>query len=190
MKAYLLPFGDLISWCLMPNHFHWQFWVKNVEIERIVFRKHIDDIEFLRRQKKYGAKAVPSESSKKRTAPPQSTVNLNEAIAILQRTYTRALNKEKGWSGSLFRHECKAKDGWINEFVTANSKNPLNSYKFQLGNDFAFQCMTYIHNNPRKANLVKLSTDYCYSSAKDYAGLRKGTLCNLEMGRKIIENIV
>ncbi|MEM1327726.1 MAG: hypothetical protein AAGI23_17325 [Bacteroidota bacterium] len=23
MRAYLPLFGDLISWCLMPNHFHW-----------------------------------------------------------------------------------------------------------------------------------------------------------------------
>lgn len=34
MRAYLLPFGDLITWCLMLNHFHWQFYVKQVKMKR------------------------------------------------------------------------------------------------------------------------------------------------------------
>ena len=54
MRAYLLPFGDLVAWCLMPNHFHWLFAVKEVVIKRNKFREHIDQIEQLRRQRKLG----------------------------------------------------------------------------------------------------------------------------------------
>ena len=46
MRAYLLPFGDLISYCLMPNHFHWQFFVRNIEIERKVLRRSVDAVQF------------------------------------------------------------------------------------------------------------------------------------------------
>lgn len=28
IKAHLLPYGSLISYCLMPNHFHWQFYLE------------------------------------------------------------------------------------------------------------------------------------------------------------------
>lgn len=174
----------------MPNHFHWQFWVKNFELTRDIYRTHIDKVEFLRRQKKYGSKAIPVESNKKRRAKSQGLISLNEAIGALQRSYSQAINKEKDWSGSLFRKECKAKDGWIDEFVTLKYRNKQNNYSFQLGNDYAFQCMSYIHDNPKEAGLVKSNTDYHYSSARDYAYLRNGNLCNLEMGRKIINNII
>ena len=36
-------------------------------------------------------------------------ITLNESIGILQRTYTRAINLQNNWSGSLFRSDCKAK---------------------------------------------------------------------------------
>jgi len=27
MSTHLLPYADIIAWCLMPNHFHWMLWV-------------------------------------------------------------------------------------------------------------------------------------------------------------------
>jgi len=118
MRAYLLPFGDFITWCLMPNHFHWQFYVRKVEIRRKELRLHSDKVEWQRRVKKFGKKAMPVDRKSHRTANENNLVSLNEAIGTLQKAYTDALNKEKGWTGSVFRKKCKAKDGWINEFVT------------------------------------------------------------------------
>ncbi|MEM9846547.1 MAG: hypothetical protein AAF847_01565 [Bacteroidota bacterium] len=46
MRAYLLPFGDLIAWSLMPNHFHWQFFVRSVYLDRELLFKQVDDIEW------------------------------------------------------------------------------------------------------------------------------------------------
>ena len=33
IKIYILPYTDIISWCLMPNHFHFMMLVNEVEIE-------------------------------------------------------------------------------------------------------------------------------------------------------------
>ena len=184
MRMYLLLFGDFIAWCLMPNHFHWQFFVKEIEIQRNVLWEHSDKVEFQRRRKKFGNKAMPVERKNHRTADQSSMISLNQAIGTLQKSYTDAINKEKGWTGSVFRKRCKAKDGWIDEFVTLE-KNGKEDFRFMPGNDYGFHCFTYIHNNAQQADLVKQEVDYTWSSARDYAGLRKGTLCNLEMGRTL-----
>ncbi len=184
MRAYLLPFGDLVAWCLMPNHFHWLFYVKNVIIERAILRAHIDKVEFQRRVKKYGKKAMPVDHDRYRTAKSNKPISLNDAIGDLQKGYTRAINKEKNWTGSLFREECKAKDGWIDEFVTLE-KNGKEDFRFRTGFNYGYHCFCYLHNNAVAANMVKNAIDYTWSSAKDYAGLRNGTLCNLDMGRQL-----
>lgn len=45
MKAYLLPFGDFVAWCLMPSHFHWQFYVRRISVKRQLLFEHVDQIE-------------------------------------------------------------------------------------------------------------------------------------------------
>ncbi len=184
MRMYLLPFGDLVSWCLMPNHFHWQFYVRKIKIDRELFYQHVDKIEFQRRVSKYGKKAQMVKRDWSRDKQAKKEIDLNEAIAILQRSYGRAINKEKGWSGRLFKDNCQAKDGWIDEFITLK-KNGKEDYRFKPGTDYGYQCFCYIHNNPVEADMVKNPIEYKWSSARDYAGLRKGNLCNLEMGRQL-----
>jgi len=184
MRAYLLPFGDLVAWCLMSNHFHWQFYVREVSMERKRLWELADKVEWKRRVKKYGDKAQTVNRDWSRLDGKNKTIDLNESIGILQRSYSRAINKEKGWSGSLFKEECQAKDGWIDEFVTLK-KNGKEDYRFIPGNDYGFHCFNYVHNNAVEAKIVKEAIDYEWSSAKDYAGLRNGTLCNLEMGRQL-----
>ena len=183
MRAYLLPFGDFIAYSLMPNHYHWQFFVKEVEISRKTLWNHVDEIEFLRRQKVYGEKAFRVADNNKRYAAEDSAVTLNRAIGFLQQAYTKSINKEKEWSGSLFRKRAKCKDGLIDKFITVNDA------QFMPGSDYAYACFCYIHDNAKAAGLVCRNIDYLYSSARDYAGLRKGSLCNLELGRALMENV-
>lgn len=187
MRSYLPPFGDLVSYCLMPNHFHWLFLVKKKVIPKMDWRIWKNEIEYQRRIKKYGSKAKRIVVETARTKESE-TITLNQSIGILQRTYCQAINKERKTTGSLFRLHCKAKDGWINEFVTVKKRNGKIDSRFLSGNDFAFRCINYIHANPKKASLVKNNVDWEYSSAKDYAGLRNGTLCNLELGNAILFN--
>ncbi len=33
MKNYLLPYGDIIAWCLMPNHFHLMMEINVLEVD-------------------------------------------------------------------------------------------------------------------------------------------------------------
>jgi len=135
MKAHLLPFGDLIAYCLMPNHFHWLFYVRNIEITRKEYWSHLDGIETLRRKSK-------------------GETNVWESIQRRQKGYTRALNKERGRTGSLFRHRCKAKDGWYHLEKKGHQLREVD--KFNLNNRYAKTCMRYIHKNPEEANSQNL----------------------------------
>ncbi len=185
MRAHLLPFGELVAWCLMPNHFHWLFYVQQVALERKHYRAWVDETELLRRRKKFGEAAMPVEPDK-RPAREDSTITLNESIGILQKAHTRAINKEKGWTGSLFRGDCKARDGWMDEFITLRKMDGRLNYRFVPGTDYSYTCFCYIHENPEEAGLVKAAVDWPYSSARDYAGLRRGSLCKVEFGKRIL----
>ena len=151
MRTHVLPYGSFLSWCLMPNHFHWQFFVRETELP----------LSSLNRQK-----------------PSDRLVSLNESIGIVLRSYTRALNKQNNWSGSLFRKETKAKDGFIDSFITVESKH-------WNANDYVAACFSYIHQNPVQANLVKRNYEWEFSSASDYMGKRKGTLCDFKLAESL-----
>ncbi|MFA5463901.1 MAG: hypothetical protein WC265_07490, partial [Dysgonamonadaceae bacterium] len=60
MKKYLLPYCDILAWCLMPNHFHWMVYVHSTE----VYRTATDGV-------------IPNHPVSKKTR------NLNESIGIL-----------------------------------------------------------------------------------------------------------
>ncbi len=52
---------------------------------------------------------------------------------------------------------------------------PGNEAKEIHTNDFLFQKLNYIHDNPVRAEIVEFPEDYLYSSARNYAG-KKGLL--------------
>ncbi len=110
--------------------------------------------------------------------------SLNESIGIILRSYTNAINKQEQRSGSLFRQNTKIEDGWINDVITSNGK--YEKYLFTADQSYGRVCFEYIHENPVKAELVKKQEDWTYSSAKDYKGLSNGTLCNLELTKKLL----
>jgi putative transposase len=97
------------------------------------------------------------------------------------RSYTRAIHKQNGSSGALFREATKAEclnelKGITPSFYNTNSGTiiPLDDPDRQ----YPKICFNYIHQNPVNSNLVKKETDWEFSSAQDYAGLRNGTLVN------------
>jgi len=190
MRGYLLPFGDFIGWALMPNHYHWLFYVRKIEITRNALWKHADEIEFQRRIKKYGLKkAMPVQPEPKRKVNGEDLISLNESIGIIERSYAAAINKQNESSGSLFRQKAKAKDGWINEFITETKANGKKDPRFMPGNDYGYKCLMYLHDNAKTAGLVTENNQWKFSSARDYAGLRKGSLCNLKLGHELINFI-
>lgn len=175
IRTYILPHADIMAWCLMPNHFHLMVYVNEVEIE--VNKTNSDKIQDFTQSKTFN-------TSQKRTR------TLNDSIGILLRSYTRAINKEKDMSGSLFRKETKA------ICVNCNDRESVNYFNTQYGTQINIKspekqypqvCFDYIHQNPVKAALVTKAENWQFSSAKDYSGLRDGTLVNKEVALQFVD---
>ena len=165
-RKYILPFADLICYCLMPNHFHFLLVPNDSASEPGTILKPGSKFTEDKNEGLYQEK-------------------LSQNFGIFLSSYAQAINKKYHRSGSLFRAKTKVKNGRIDQVITIDGRN--RHLFFRPDNDYALQCFHYIHENPVKANLVKVATDWPYSSARDYAEMRKYSLCNLEFGRIILE---
>jgi REP element-mobilizing transposase RayT len=94
---------------------------------------------------------------------------INRSIATVLSSYTKAINREQRRTGSLFQQKTKAK--------------PLTG---DANTDYPFVCFHYIHQNPLRARLVAQLEDWEFSSFRDYAGLRGGTLANKALACQFI----
>ena len=81
-------------------------------------------------------------------------------IGVLLSSYSQAINKQNGTTGSLFQQKTKAKC-----ITGRGAKSDLNG-----DGNYLITCMHYIHQNPLKANLVNQLEDWEYSSFKQYMG--------------------
>lgn len=196
MKKHLLPYGELICYCLMPNHFHWLFYTNAEACEPIKKQRKSSD-ESLQETVRQSS----DDFSRRSSDDLSRQQRLSRAIGTLLSSYTRAINNQENRSGSLFRPKTKAKDGWIDDFITVDGKHRV--LFFGPDNDYALQCFEYIHQNPVKAGLVLKPEDWPYSSAREYevarrlssgelqasrqaTNLPKESICNVEFGRKIL----
>lgn len=158
MNEYLLPYCDILAWCLMSNHFHWMVYVR--ESKSGIERMSLDQ---------------PVNGHNER--------NLNDSIAILLRSYTRAINKQNNSSGSLFRQKTKADCITNPQEVSPSYYNLSFCTLIRLHDpdkEYPQACFNYIHINPVKAKLVKNAEDWEFSSYPDIRGLRDGQLVNRE----------
>lgn len=208
MNDYLLPYCDVLAWCLMPNHFHWMVYVRESELEiptsrgaitgkteidrvtsnressrgAIAGRTEIDRVT-LNREVSRGAIAGRTKIDRvTQSHPVNGSItkrNLNDSIAILLRSYTRAINVQQSRSGSLFRQKTKA------DCITNPQEVSPSYYNLGFGTliyipdpdrDYPQICFNYIHQNPVKVGLVKNPYDWEYSSFRDLCGLRNGKL--------------
>lgn len=87
---------------------------------------------------------------------------LSNGFRMLQSTFAQVINTERAETGSLFKQKAQAKE--INE-------EDLN----------LIHVFNYIHQNPVAASLVKEISEWEFSSYRDFAGLRNGTLCNKQL---------
>jgi putative transposase len=143
IRKELLPYCDIISYCLMPNHFHLEVFIKPLPL------------------------AMSSHSTERQPAGK----TFNNGLAILLRSYTRAIHRQQNITGSLFQQKTKARllnNGRANETINE-----------------ALVCMNYIHQNAVKGGLVKSVEQWEFSSYLDYANLRDGTLCNKQLGFEV-----
>ncbi len=97
---------------------------------------------------------------------------LSEGIRLLLSAYTKGINKQQERTGNLIQQNTKSK--CVTEVSNMN------------GQGYATTCFHYIHQNPLMAGFVNKIEDWHYSSYRDYAGLRKGTLCNQQLAKELL----
>lgn len=95
-------------------------------------------------------------------------------IGTLQSSYTQAINKQKGISGSLFQQKAKVKS--LSQFF-------LGATKFQ---DYALNCFLYIHQNPLNAGLVSRFEDWEFSSFNEYYSINVKSICNTSLAYSLL----
>ena len=79
IRDHLLPYADVLSYCLMPNHFHLILTV-NAEGVKYSEKKKREDMQLL-----------------------------SQSLGTILSSYTQALNRQIGRRGNLFAHKTKAK---------------------------------------------------------------------------------
>ncbi len=168
IKIYILPYADILAWCLMPNHFHLMVLVNETEVA-------VSNEAFAQ------SEGLVKQTAKRRT--------INNSIGLMLRSYTNAINKQQKRSGSLFRRRTKAEcincpNGVTPSFVTENNITKINIQNPE--EQYPQVCFDYIHKNPVKAKLVKNVSDWQFSSAKDYMGIRNGKLVNKDVAYKYV----
>ena len=164
LKTFIIPYADILAWCLIPNRFHLMIQLKEIELP------------------------VQTESERVIANHPLTPKirTLNDSIAIMLRSYTRGVNKQQNRSGALFRESTQA------ECLNCPQTEKLSFITpDMLTNDesgqYPYLCLKYIHRVPVRASLVKNIVDWEFSSAQDYAGLRKGTLVNTKTIKQLLQ---
>lgn len=189
LRKHLLPHLDVLAWCLMPNHFHLMISVKQVEIE--ISEDIIDPMNPSHRiNNQDGSVTHPMNSSHRMSSKePAIYRSLNDSIAIMLRSYTRAINKQHQNHGSLFEQHTKALCLTEPQGV---SPAYFNSHFGTMGNldlpemNYLNICFDYIHLNPVSAKLVAEPEDWEFSSYRDYFCGRKGKFINRELAKELV----
>ncbi|HLR76678.1 MAG TPA: transposase [Balneolaceae bacterium] len=132
IRTQLLPYTYIVTYCLMPNHFHFLLKIKDTKMDVMASKQH----------------------------------PLAKKLGVVLGSYAQAINKQENRTGSLFQARTKSKN------LSKGDRN------------YALTCFHYIHQNPVAANLVKNIEDWEFSSYRDYAGLRNGSLPAKGIGYK------
>ena len=211
---FILPYADILAWCLMPNHFHFMVYVHDMEVEvadtdGFTLGQRTDGFtlrgsdtdgftpsEAVSKTRSEAVSKSPSEAvSKTRSeavsnSKPKKKRNFNDSIGLQLRSYTRAINIQENRTGSLFRTptkaECITKIGEITpSFFNKSFGTMFNRSIPEL--EYPKICFNYIHYNPVNAKLAKHPEDWEFSSYRDYCGLRMGKLVNKERAKEFLE---
>jgi putative transposase len=170
MKEFISPFASIVSWCLMPNHFHWVVFIKKDVIK-------LDQYPF-----ETGHPTQSRVTSTSRT--------INQSIGILLASYNRAIQKQEKLTGSLFQKRTKAKPLVDEIKIEPSYWNTAFGAQINIseGQSYLKTCVEYIHQNPVYSGLVNSAEDWEFSSLRDYIGLRDGRLIDYDL--LLTENLI
>jgi len=160
IRDHVIPFADILAWCLMPNHFHLMVYVNQVEVS---------------------PGATPSRTRTNIQSRARTTMSFNQSLGIMLASYTRAINKQQDWTGSLFRCETKAVCLTDIKGISPNWITEMGVTQFVIDipeKEYPNVCFNYILKNPVKDGLVKSAKDWEFSSYLDFIGIRNGKLIN------------
>jgi putative transposase len=168
IQRHVIPFADILAWCLMPNHFHLMVHINHIEVdEQLVIIP--------------GGTIIPSATTSRHRNSPTRNMSFNKSIGIMLASYTRAINKQQDWSGSLFRSETKAvclteikgisPECFINMGITQFVKSDPDL-------EYPNTCFNYILNNPVKDRLVNRRDEWEFSSYSELMGIGERRLIN------------
>jgi hypothetical protein len=90
---------------------------------------------------------------------------ITNGFRLLQSSYAKGINRQEDRTGNLFQQKIKAKEV----------------------NQYAVTAFHYIHQNPVMAGLVTKLAEWEFSSYRDFAGMRKGTLCNKQKAIDLLQ---
>jgi putative transposase len=97
---------------------------------------------------------------------------VSKGVQILLSSYTRAVNKQENFTGSIFQQRTCSKamigDFWASKFYPKS-------------------CFNYIHQNPIKARMVKKMEDWRYSSFGEYLGKEDFGILNKSLAHELID---
>ena len=163
IKTHVLPFADILAWCLMPNHFHLMVYIGSEGAT-------IDS------EGATSSRALTKDLSRALTPSRALTgkyETLNKSIGVMLTSYTRAINNQENFTGSLFRKKTKAicltnppgiTPAFFNTTYGTLINIPVNAEEYpQI-------CFDYIHNNPVKAGLVGNPAEWEFSSFREFFG--------------------
>jgi len=180
IKIYVLPYADILAWCLMPNHFHLMVLVRDVELVASGGAAEAGG----------ASEGFASSETLAGSAGAAKRRTFNQSIGILLRSYTNAINKKEKRTGSLFRKQTKAQcvtcfNGLTPSFIIADGITQNN--RLIPEKQYPQVLFNYIHQNPVISGLVNHVLDWEFSSARDFAGLRKGSLVNKIVAQQIVD---
>jgi putative transposase len=159
MEEFVLPYADIIAYCLMPNHFHIMVHVKTIsqQIESVSINKQRsfnDSIGIILRSY-------------------TRAINLQEnRTGSLFRKTSKAicLTKQNGINS-----------GWYTE-MGSTKMNTINSLE-----QYPQTCFNYIHLNPLQSGLVKKLKDWEFSSYNCYSERQSNSLINIAVNKEFID---
>lgn len=187
IKKHVLPYADVLAWCLMPNHFHLMAYVNEVELvlpTQGLTRNQAANSQALSRQEYSQGLTIRSVNTSqpltiRNTSQTLTTTTINHSIGIVLRSYTRAINIQENRSGALFRQQTKARCLTCNDKISRSwfTSQGATRINMQHAEDqYPNKCFNYINFNPVKDGLVKQCEDWEFSSYPDIVGLRNGRL--------------
>jgi 2-amino-4-hydroxy-6-hydroxymethyldihydropteridine diphosphokinase len=167
----------------MPNHFHWVVFVHQNEIKIISNSTHTSTSRNSITTTKSATKTKDKSHTIARSDRMTKTRTINYAIGILLRSYTRAIQNQLNFSGSLFQQHTQAKPLIDKIEITPAYWNTAFGTQINIaeGKSYLETCIEYIHKNPVYSGLVGEAEDWEYSSFQDYLGIRDGKLIDYEL---------